>query len=102
MCKALHYTTTVIKTFRNKALAELWSQGTSRKIDKRLGQRIMRRLDALDRALSAKDMDIPGFDFHALRGFRPKRYTLHINGPWCVTFAFRDGDAFDVDLEQYH
>ena len=96
------YTAAVIKTFRSKALAELWSQGTSRKIDSRLGQRIMRRLDALDSAFSAEDMNIPGFDFHVLRGFRPKRYTVHVNGPWCVTFAFRDGNAFDVDLEQYH
>ena len=62
----------------------------------------MRRLDALDRALSAQDMDIPGFGFHALRGFPPKRYIVHVDGPWCVNFAFHDGDAFDVDLEQYH
>lgn len=47
-------------------------------------------------------MNLPGFDFHALRGFEPTRYTVHVNGPWCVTFEFRDGDAFAVDFEQYH
>jgi proteic killer suppression protein len=25
-----------------------------------------------------------------------------VNGPWCITFEFEDGDAFRVDLEQYH
>ncbi|TMJ77246.1 MAG: hypothetical protein E6G91_02865 [Alphaproteobacteria bacterium] len=47
-------------------------------------------------------MDIPGFDFHALHGHRPTRYTVHVNGPWCITFEFKDGDALRVDLEQYH
>jgi proteic killer suppression protein len=46
-------------------------------------------------------MNVPGFDFHALRG-TPPRYTVHINGPWCITFAFEDADACRVDLEQYH
>lgn len=49
-----------------------------------------------------EDMNIPGFAFHALRGFRPIRYSVHVNGPWCLTFAFDEGDAYRVDLEQYH
>jgi proteic killer suppression protein len=47
------------------------------------------------------DMNLPGFDFHSLRG-KPKRYSVHVNGPWCITFEFEDGDAWRVDLEQYH
>jgi len=31
-----------------------------------------------------------------------KRYTIHVNGPWCITFEFQDGDAYRVDLKQYH
>jgi plasmid maintenance system killer protein len=31
-----------------------------------------------------------------------KRYTVHVNGPWCITFEFDDGDALRVDFEQYH
>jgi len=58
-------------------------------------------LDALDRARRPQDMMVPGFDFHALRG-RPLRYTVHINGPWCITFEFEKGNALRVDFEQYH
>jgi len=65
-------------------------------------KRILRRLDALDKAEQPQDMDVPGFDFHALRAYRPTRYTVHVNGPWCVTFEFKDGNALRVDLEQYH
>jgi toxin HigB-1 len=45
-------------------------------------------------------MHLPGFNFHALRG-KPKRYSVHVNGP-CITFEFEKGDAWRVDLEQYH
>lgn len=47
-------------------------------------------------------MNLPGFDYHALSGFNPTRYTVHVNGPWCITFEFEDGDALRVDFEQYH
>jgi proteic killer suppression protein len=60
------------------------------------------RLDRLDVAVRAEEMNIPGFDFHALHGFNPKRYSVHVNGPWCITFEFEDGDACRIDFKQYH
>jgi proteic killer suppression protein len=56
----------------------------------------------LDSARVAEDMNQSGLDFHALRGPEPKRYTVHVNGPFCITFEFEDGDAFNIDFEQYH
>ena len=91
----------MIKTFRNKDLANLFAKGKS-KIDLRLHKRILLRLDTLDRAASLEGLAIEGYDFHALRGFKPIRYTIHINGPWCITFEFSGGHAYQVDLEQYH
>jgi len=91
----------VIKTFRSKSLSELWSKDQTSKIDRRLHDRILQRLDALDAAGMAEDMNVPGFDFHALKGFAPTRYTIHVNGPWCVTFEFSEGDAYRVDFEQF-
>ncbi len=92
----------MIKTFRSKALSDLWAKGRSAKLDKRLAERVLRRLDRLDAAIKPEEMNLPGFDFHALRGHRPTRYTVHVNGPWCITFEFEGGDAYRVDLEQYH
>ena len=65
-------------------------------------ERILRQLDALDQAANAEEMNVPGWDFHSLKGFDPRRYTVHTNGPWCVTFQFEGGDAYRVDFEQYH
>ena len=92
----------MIRSFRHKGLAELWSDDRTNRIDRRQHKRLLVRLDALDRAKGLEDLQVPGFNFHRLAGFTPARYTLHVNGPWCVTFEWKDGDAFRVDYEQYH
>ena len=97
----MRYITTVIRSFRSKALEGLWLTGRSAKIGPDLKSRCLRRLDVLNEAATPRDMNIPGFSFHGLRG-KPKRYSVHVNGPWCVTFGWDGNDAVDVDLEQYH
>ncbi|MBO6725490.1 MAG: type II toxin-antitoxin system RelE/ParE family toxin [Rhizobiaceae bacterium] len=92
----------MIKSFRNKALAELFEKGKASKIDAKMHKRLLVRLDRLDSAEQPEDMKLPGFNFHALRGFNPTRYTVHVNGPWCMTFEFDEKDAARVDFEQYH
>ena len=92
----------MIRTFKSKALSELWSKGKSSKIDAKMHKRIFARLDRLDVAVRPEEMNVPGFDFHALQGFDPKRYSVHVNGPWCITFEFEDGEPCRVDFEQYH
>jgi len=92
----------MIASFKNKALSGLWRTGRSAKIDSRMFARIVRSLNALNAATKPEDMDVPGFAFHSLMGFNPTRYTVHVNGPLCITFAFANGDAEDVDFEQYH
>jgi toxin HigB-1 len=92
----------MIRSFRSKALADLWVRGRTAKIDSRMHERILRRLDRLDAAVRPEEMNVPGFDFRPLKGFRPTRYSVHVNGPWCMTFEFGDGDALRVDFEQYH
>ena len=91
----------MIKTFANKQLKALRETRKSR-LDPRMHSRILRRLDVLDAATVQEDMNLPCFDFHALRGHTPTRYTVHVNGPWCITFEFRDGDAHVLDFDQYH
>lgn len=92
----------MIRSFKSKPLGELWEKGRTSKIDAKMHERVLRRLDRLDAAATAQEMNIPGLDFHALRGFRPTRYSVHVNGPWCIRFEFEDGDACRVDFEQYH
>jgi proteic killer suppression protein len=92
----------MIESFTSKALAELWERGRTSKINAKMRQRIVRRVDRFDAAALPDEMNVPGFDFHALKGFKPTRYSVHVNGPWCITFEFEDGDACRVDFEQCH
>jgi len=52
--------------------------------------------------VAPEGMNLPSFDFLGLKGHIPARYTVHVNAPWCITFEFRDGDAYVLDFEQYH
>jgi len=92
----------MIGSFRHKGLKELFEVGKTAKIEKPLHPRAMRILDALDRAKVPTDMRIPGFKFHPLQGFNPTRYSVHVHGPWCVTFEFEGENATRVDFENYH
>jgi proteic killer suppression protein len=92
----------MIRTWKHKGLKELFETGHSRRVRPDLLKRALLALDALDAAKKPSDLDVPGFNFHPLRGRRPVRYSIHVNGPWCVTFEFLEGEAHRVNLEQYH
>jgi toxin HigB-1 len=91
----------VIGSFTHRGLKELFEIGKSARVRPDLEKRILVRLDAIEAAASLDALRQPGFNFHALRG-RLTRYSIHINGPWCLTFEWRDGVALRLDLEQYH
>ncbi len=91
----------MIRSFRHAGLAQYYHDGNASRIAAGLAERIRRRLTALEQATKPADLNMPGFNFHALKG-KPKRYSVHVNGPWCITFEWVDGDAWRVDLENYH
>ncbi len=90
-----------IRSFRSKALSIFWRDGNASKVAPDLHDRLRVRLSALSESKKPSDMDVPGFDFHRLRG-KPLRYTVHVNGPFCVTFEWDGEDAVRVDLDNYH
>lgn len=91
----------VIESFRHKGLKELFESGNSAKVEPRLKTRCLDILDALDGANSMKDLNLPGFNLHQLRG-KQIRHSIHVNGPWCITFEWDTPRAYRIDLEQYH
>jgi len=76
-------------------------RGSSSRIRQDLTNRTIRRLDVLAAATCLDDLNLPDFNFHRLKG-KPTRYSIHINGPFCITFEWQDTDCWRVDLEQYH
>lgn len=90
----------MIKSFKHKGLAELFERGRTRRVRQESQSRCLRRLEALDQAELLKDLNMPGFNFHGLHGV-PKRYSIHVNGPWCITFEWEEGEAIRVDFEHH-
>ena len=91
----------MIRSFRDRGLKEVFEKGTSAKVRADLIARCRRRLDVLNQAAALMDVNVPGFNFHPLKG-KPQRYSIHVNGPWCITFEWSDGEAWRVELVQYH
>jgi len=92
----------VIRSFRHKGLERYFTRSDRSGIDRRQSERILRLLDRLDAAMKPEDMNLPGYRFHRLKGDRKRAFSVSVSGNWRMTFRFEDGDAVDVNLEDYH
>ena len=77
-------------------------RGDARQLDPRLVPRIRRVLLLLDEATEPRNMDLPGFRLHSLKGDRAGQWSVSVTGNWRIVFRFADGEAVDVDLLDYH
>lgn len=92
----------MIVSFRHKGLKQFFETGGIRRIPAQLAPRIARQLDALNSAAHVSETDVPGWGLHQLKGNRKDTWAIKVSGNWRLTFRFERGDAFDVDLEDYH
>ena len=90
-----------IELFKHKELRKLFEDGNSRKIGKRFHARLFELLDIVNAATSFKDM-VGIADFHRLKGNRRGECAMHVSGNWVLTFRFKDGEATDLNFEDYH
>ena len=92
----------MIKSFAHKGLERFFTNGDKSGINAQYGERINRVLDRLDSAIEATDMNIAGFYFHALTSDKKGLFSIRVSGNWRITFKFEHGDAYIVNLEDYH
>jgi proteic killer suppression protein len=92
----------VIKSFRHKGLKRLFETGDRRGVTPELADRLRRQLDVLNRARSTRDLNLPGYRLHQLKGNRAGTWSVTVSGNWRITFTFEGEDAYEVDLEDYH
>jgi proteic killer suppression protein len=58
---------------------------------------------ALNVAKTLRDLSpLASVGLHKLKGGRKGQWAMSINGPWRICFFFKDGDAFDVEIVDYH
>jgi proteic killer suppression protein len=92
----------MIKHYRHKGLEALAEKANARGIDPSLAKRLTIRLRMLEDSIEPSDMDVPGWNLHELKGERTGTWSVKVSGNWRLTFKFEDGNAVDVDLEDYH
>lgn len=93
----------VIRSFRDKGTEKLFSREGSRKLPDDMQKVALRRLTILDAAETLQDLAIPpGNRLEKLSGDRVGQHSIRINDRWRICFRWSDGDAYDVEIADYH
>jgi len=93
----------MIKSFRDKETEKIFNRQLSSKLPQNI-QRIARKgLLVLDASPELNDLRIPpGNRLEALKGKRKGQYSIRINDQWRICFKWSDGDAYNVEITDYH
>jgi proteic killer suppression protein len=92
----------MIKSFKHKGLKEFFFTGSKKGIRPEHADRLERILDRLNAANEIKDMNYPGSNLHKLSGDKKGLYAVNVSGNWRMFFEFIEGDAHNVDYDDYH
>ena len=93
----------MIKTFADKQTEQFWVSGTLRRLPPDIVRRAMRKLTAIHAAALVEELRVPpGNRLHPLEGDRIGQYSVSVNDQWRICFRFEDGDAYDVEICDYH
>ena len=92
----------MIKSFKSKDTARLFNRLSSRRWRDIAGT-ARRKLEMLNAAKSLAELRVPpGNRLAALKGDRRGQYSIRINDQWRICFVWRGGDAYDVEIVDYH
>lgn len=93
----------MIKSFKSKETAKIFNREYSLKLPANIQRVALRKLLMLDSALTISDLRIPPANcLESLKGSRLGQYSIRINNQWRVCFKWQDGDAFEVEIVDYH
>ena len=93
----------MIRTWRNSATRRFAEEGKSSKFRGLEAQAAIELLAALVAATSLNDLSpLKSVGLHKLKGDRQGQWAMTVNGPWRICFEFRRGDAFQVEIVDYH
>ena len=93
----------MIRGFKNKDTRSVFLGEFVKGLDGQIQQRAREKLKYLDSAADLHDLMVPPSNqLEALKGDREGQYSIRINKQWRVCFKWQDGDAFDVEIVDYH
>jgi proteic killer suppression protein len=93
----------MIKSFRDKETETIFNRLLSRKLPQNIQHLARRKLVILDAATELNALRVPpGNRLEALKGDRRGQHSIRINDQWRICFKWKAGDAYDVEIADYH
>ncbi len=93
----------MIRSFRDWETEKVFSREPSRRWSRDLQRGARRKLLMLDAAETLADLRVPpGNRLEKLSGDREGQYSIRINDQWRICFRWSEGDAYDVEIVDYH
>ncbi len=99
----MRYYDGMIKNFANKETEKLFLRQITLRIPPEIRRIALRKLLQLHAAVALEFLKIPpGNRLELLKGDRAGQYSIRINDQWWICFTWRNGDAYDVEIVDYH
>ena len=93
----------MIKSFANNQTESVYQRQIDKHLPKEMQQAALRKLRMLNNAKSIQDLRAPpGNRLEKLKGERAGQYSIRINDQWRVCFEWRNDNAYEVEITDYH
>jgi proteic killer suppression protein len=93
----------MIESFKSKETEKIWNQIFSRSFPKEIQRIALRKLVLINQSTSLNDLNIPPSNrLEKLSKERKGQYSIRINDQWRICFTWREGNAFQVEIVDYH
>ena len=93
----------MIKSFQGKETEKIFNRLVSRKLPENIQHLARRKLIMLDAATELNNLRVPpGNRLEALKGNRKRQHSMRINDQWRICFKWKAGDAYNVEIADYH
>jgi proteic killer suppression protein len=93
----------MIKSFKDRETEKIYDREISRRLPREIQQVALRKLRMVNNAKSINDLRIPPANrLEKLSGSREGQHSIRMNDQWRICFIWREGDAYDVEITDYH
>jgi toxin HigB-1 len=92
----------LIENFKHRGLKRFFENDDPRGIRPDMAATVREILTVMDAAAGPKDLDLPGYRLHQLKGELRGLWSVAVNANWRIVFRFDEGNAHDVELADYH
>jgi len=93
----------MIKSFRDQQTENIFRRQRTKGFSQEVQRAALRKLLILDAAENLGDLRVPpGNRLEKLKGSRKGQYSIRVNDQWRICFEWSDGDAYEVEIADYH